>query len=216
MAEIGLVIHAANFAAIAHKNQRRKDNDKTPYINHPIEVCNLLILAGVSQVDTLCAALLHDTVEDTGTSLDELANKFGLTVSEIVALCSDDKSLSKITRKKIQLEHTIEMAKNPTYVNGIDVHAQAILVKLADKYSNCRGLLTNPPTAWSHAEIIGYATWTYAIVSQVRTTNRYFNGVFSELFDWFGAKWNIDFKNLTADKLNEMLESYYKIIDKSD
>jgi len=206
------VIKATNFAAIAHKNQRRKDANKTPYINHPIEVAHLLSLAGVSSPEILCAALLHDVVEDCGITLEEINKEFGLIVANIVALVSDNKSLSKVTRKKLQVEHMIEMSRSCRYTNGTDVHTCAILVKLADKYSNCKGLLDNPPSFWSREEIIGYAVWSYAIVSKVRGLSTYMDNLFAELFELFGNKWEIDFKDLTSIKLNDMLETYYSSI----
>jgi guanosine-3',5'-bis(diphosphate) 3'-pyrophosphohydrolase len=74
---LSLLVKATNFAAIAHKNQMRKDG-KTPYINHPIGVTNILIeLANVFDINVLTAALLHDTVEDTDTTIDDIKDNFG-------------------------------------------------------------------------------------------------------------------------------------------
>jgi guanosine-3',5'-bis(diphosphate) 3'-pyrophosphohydrolase len=206
------LIKATNFAAIAHANQRRKDANKTPYINHPIEVCNLLASNEVFHVGTLCAALLHDTVEDTNTSLETLTVEFGPIVSEIVALCSDDKSLPKVTRKKLQVEHAMEMRKNPKFVDEVNVHKCALLVKLADKYSNCKNLLTNPPEQWSETEIRGYAIWSYSIVSQLRGLNTGIDSLFDELFDSFEKAWKMPFKLLTKEDMDVMLNLYYEVI----
>src|ERR1700722_16560552 len=94
------LVSAINFAAIAHRSQRRKDEAKTPYINHPIEVMTFLSDAGITDVDTLCAAVLHDTIEDTGVTYEELCNLFDENVANIVRECSDNKSLPKEVRKK--------------------------------------------------------------------------------------------------------------------
>jgi (p)ppGpp synthase/HD superfamily hydrolase len=74
---LSLLVKATNFAAIAHKNQMRKDG-KTPYINHPIGVTHILTeLGNVFDINVLAAALLHDTVEDTDTTIDDIKDNFG-------------------------------------------------------------------------------------------------------------------------------------------
>lgn len=147
-----------DFAARKHQNQRRKNLEKTPYINHPIGmliaclafysflskyrsflgVANILTAeAGITDQNVLMAALLHDTVEDTETTYDELESNFGPIVSKIVAECSDDKNLPKMERKRLQIEH----AKHASY--------EAKLVKLADKLYNLRDLETQTPENWT-------------------------------------------------------------------
>ena len=157
-----MVLRAACFAAEKHKNQRRKNKDKTPYINHPLEVSKLCAEAGYgNSPDVLCAALLHETSsEDTQTSYSELVSEFGDRIAEIVQECSDDKKLDKVSRKRLQIEH----AKS--------ISTQAKAVKMADKYSNLKDLADNPPAHWSKAEITGYAYWSYAVVRQLRLDNR--------------------------------------------
>lgn len=100
------LIKAIYFSAVAHKNQRRKDLNKIPYINHPIEVIYLLSETGVTDIDTLCAAILHDTIEDTNTTYEQLYENFGKTVADIVRECSDDKSFPKKleNRKKLNMQ----------------------------------------------------------------------------------------------------------------
>jgi hypothetical protein len=94
--KIGLILRAAQFAAEKHRNQRRKDADASPYINHPIALANVLHHeGGVDDVVTLCAALLHDTVEDTDTSPQELAEVFGSDIVDVVLEVTDDKSRPK-------------------------------------------------------------------------------------------------------------------------
>jgi guanosine-3',5'-bis(diphosphate) 3'-pyrophosphohydrolase len=64
--DTNVIIKAANFAAFKHRNQRRKDADASPYINHPLALADVLANeAGISDPVTICAALLHDTIGDT-------------------------------------------------------------------------------------------------------------------------------------------------------
>ena len=90
------ILKAALFAAEKHKNQRRKDADASPYINHPLALASVLSLEGcVEDSDVLCAALLHDTIEDTNTTAEDLVATFGAKVAAIVLEVTDDKSLDK-------------------------------------------------------------------------------------------------------------------------
>src|SRR2546428_11161233 len=104
--ELALLLKALAFAAHKHRDQRRKDAEASPYINHPIALADVLVNeGGVTDVETLCAALLHDTVEDTATTHQELVDAFGSRIARIVAEGTDDKSLSKAERKRLQGEH---------------------------------------------------------------------------------------------------------------
>ncbi|SNW61911.1 metal-dependent phosphohydrolase [Orpheovirus IHUMI-LCC2] len=146
MEDIQLIVKASNFAAIKHINQRRKDKNKSPYINHPLGVTNILTSEGqIFDVNVLVAALLHDTVEDTDTTFEELKKEFGEKIANIVMEVTDDKSLSKVRRKQLQ----IEKAKGKSL--------EAKLVKLADKLYNCRDLLSTPPSTWAVGRIQGYS-----------------------------------------------------------
>jgi (p)ppGpp synthase/HD superfamily hydrolase len=102
-----LVVKAASFAAWKHSDQRRKDVKKTPYINHPLEVANILQGCGVDDDEILAAAILHDTVEDTDTTFGEIELLFGSNVMRYVRQVTDDRTLSKVERKK----HQVEVAK---------------------------------------------------------------------------------------------------------
>ena len=153
------LVTAFHFAATQHSGQRRKNKEKSPYINHPIEVCYLLSDTGVTDTDTLAAAVLHDTIEDTPTNYDDLAHIFGKRVADIVKECSDNKSLPKVERKKLQIEHAKEVS-----------HA-AKQVKMADKYSNLRDLLINPPQSWSEEIVRGYMYWAYAVFLNLKGVN---------------------------------------------
>ena len=132
------IIRAAAFAAERHRNQRRKDADASPYINHPLALARVLAVeGGVTDAATLCAALLHDTIEDTDSTAAELAAEFGTEVAAIVEEVTDDKSLPKAERKRAQVEHAAHISD------------KAKRVKLADKISNLTDVANSPPADWS-------------------------------------------------------------------
>src|SRR3982750_482468 len=118
------VLQAAAFAAEKHRNQRRKDEEASPYINHPIQLAYILVQADIEDPKILAAALLHDPIEDTDTTLDEREIVFGHEIAHIVAECSDDKKLTKLERKQAQIDHAAKLSR------------AARLVKLADKIAN--------------------------------------------------------------------------------
>ena len=156
----GLLLKAIRFSASRHRNQRRKDSVKSPYINHPIDVVQLLWeVGGVRDVDVLLAAVLHDTIEDTNTHPDELRDMFGEEVLSIVLEVTDDKSLPKLKRKHLQIE-TASMKST-----------KAKLVKLADKCCNVRDLRVLPPENWSMERRREYLLWSEKVVAGLRGTN---------------------------------------------
>lgn len=165
------IIKAANFAAIKHKDQRRSDIDKTPYINHPIGVANILIEEGfVEDPIVIQAALLHDTVEDTKTTFEELEQNFGAVVRNVVAEVTDDKSLPKEERKRLQIvtaKHKSERAK---------------LVKLADKLYNLRDLERQTPVGWTKHRVDEYFKWAKCVIDEIRGTNILLEEKLDELF----------------------------------
>ncbi|XP_066962953.1 guanosine-3',5'-bis(diphosphate) 3'-pyrophosphohydrolase MESH1 [Macrobrachium rosenbergii] len=164
------IIRCVNFAAIKHKNQRRKDPEKTPYINHPIGVAHILIEGGVQDPAVIQAALLHDTVEDTDTTNDELKEVFGPKVAGIVAEVTDDKSLDKQERKKLQIVHAASSSP------------EAKLVKLADKLYNLRDLDRITPEGWSEERVEEYFSWAAKVVAGCRGTNAYIELELDKLF----------------------------------
>jgi guanosine-3',5'-bis(diphosphate) 3'-pyrophosphohydrolase len=122
-----LLLRAVEFSAERHRDQRRKGVDASPYINHPIEVAAMLAnVAGVRDLAILVAAVLHDTIEDTRTSPEELEAAFGSEIRLLVQEVTDDKSLPKAERKRLQVEHAPQLSPS------------AKLIKLADKVSNVR------------------------------------------------------------------------------
>jgi guanosine-3',5'-bis(diphosphate) 3'-pyrophosphohydrolase len=167
-----LILRAAAFAAERHRDQRRKGADASPYINHPLALANLLCQCGERDPTILMAALLHDTVEDTGTTLAEIEQVFGAMAAAIVGEVTDDKSLPKLERKRLQIEHAAHLS------------AAARLVKLADKICNLRDMDKSPPTDWSFERRRQYFDWAKQVVDRMRGTH----AQLEELFDAAYAK----------------------------
>jgi len=148
------------FAAHQHRTQRRKSAGDTPYINHPIAVANVLAVeGGITDEELLLAALLHDTVEDTGATFEELTTRFGQTVADLVAEVTDDKSLPKAARKLAQIEHA-----PPLSLRGKQL-------KLADKICNLRDLCDAPPEGWPCEQCREYVEWAAKVVAGCRGVN---------------------------------------------
>lgn len=170
MNNTALLLRAATFAAEKHSKQRRKDAEASPYINHPLQLASLLANEGrVHDPVVICAALLHDTLEDTESTADELKTIFGDKVMRVVQEVSDDKSLPKATRKALQIEHAAQLS-----------HA-AKLVKLADKICNLRDLLRSPPADWSLARKQEYFDWAASVVSGLRGHNAALEAIFDHV-----------------------------------
>lgn len=164
------LLRAARFAAVKHTNQKRKGNDGAPYINHPLEVADLLVNVGkVEDTDVLIAAILHDTVEDTETTKEEIEELFGERVAKMVLEVTDDKSLPKAERKQLQIEHA------PHLSDG------AKQVKLGDKISNIRDVMENPPDGWSDERRREYIEWGEKVVAGLRGANENLEKHFDEL-----------------------------------
>lgn len=156
----GLLLKALRFSADKHRHQRRKDVAQSPYINHPIEVVQLLWeVGGVREDAILLAAILHDTIEDTEARPEEIREAFGEAVMGFVMEVTDDKSLPKQERKRLQ----VETAPHKSY--------GAKLIKLADKACNVRNLVTTPPRDWSLERRQEYLLWTEQVVAGLRGTN---------------------------------------------
>lgn len=158
----GRFVEAINFAAIKHKDQRRKDKQQTPYINHPIGVAHILFFEGdvTSDEDVLIAAVLHDTVEDTQTTFEEIEGLFGPTVARIVKECTDDKSLAKNERKEAQ----VRLAPHKS--------DQAKLVKMADKIYNLRSLKETLPVGWTLERAVEYFQWGKRVTDGCKGVNK--------------------------------------------
>ncbi len=167
---IGVLLKAVAFAADKHRTQRRKDADASPYINHPIALANVLANeGGVTNVVVLSAAVLHDTIEDTNATAEELTAIFGAKITATVLDVTDDKSLDKHDRKQRQIEHAPHISK------------EAKLVKLADKICNLRDILASPPADWSPERKQGYFDWAAKVVASVRGVHPELEAVFDGL-----------------------------------
>jgi (p)ppGpp synthase/HD superfamily hydrolase len=163
------IIRAISFASIKHEQQRRKGGRHIPYINHPIEVVRLLWEVGkVREEDVLLAGILHDTIEDTHTTPEELEEAFGKNVRELVQEVSDDKSLSKAERKRLQIIHA------PHKSDG------AKQIKLADKCANLYDIIHSPPD-WSIERKMEYFWWAISVVDGLRGANQALEDRFDEL-----------------------------------
>lgn len=171
MNDIELLIRAAAFAAHKHRDQRRKDAAATPYINHPLALALVLSAeGGVEDVETLCGALLHDTIEDTETTPEEIERAFGAAIRSIVEEVTDDKTLSKEDRKRLQIEHASHISH------------RAQLVKLADKIANLRDVATSPPDRWTLERRQEYFDWAKAVVDGLRGASPSLEKVFDAAY----------------------------------
>src|SRR6476469_837171 len=142
--ELRRLTRALAFAAEAHRNHRRKGASQEPYINHLIEVADLVASVEGGDMDVLIAALLHDVLEDTRTGYDELAAAFGERVARIVQENSDDMTLPKLERRRLRLAGISKKSR------------EARLVKFADIISNLRAIAVSPPAGWSNDRRLGY------------------------------------------------------------
>lgn len=158
------------FAAQSHAGQYRKDG-KTPYINHPLEVMNLVVSHVEKPSDEmLIAAVLHDVVEDTNVTISEIKHMFGVHVSRLVAELTDDKLLTKEERKRVQL---------------MGVHllsAEGKLLRLCDKICNVYDILYAPPGDWNVKRRLDYIHWSKEVVDRIRGTHKLLEKRFDELY----------------------------------
>ena len=161
------VLSAASFAAERHLHQRRKDADASPYINHPLAVASILAdEGGVADVELLMAALLHDTVEDTTTSPEEICEAFGKIVQELVREVTDDKSLPKHQRKQLQVELAPKKSR------------RAKQLKIADKICNIRDINHSSPVNWDRDRKLQYLEWSTRVVDGCRGINSALESIF--------------------------------------
>ncbi|MCB1906101.1 MAG: bifunctional (p)ppGpp synthetase/guanosine-3',5'-bis(diphosphate) 3'-pyrophosphohydrolase [Rhodocyclaceae bacterium] len=166
-----LFIQAVAFAADKHRHQRRKDVLASPYINHPIALAHVLANeGGVTDTVVLSAAVLHDTVEDTETSADELRQVFGEQVASVVMEVTDDKARSKDERKRLQVEHAPQLTD------------EAKLVKLADKICNLRDIIGAPPAGWTTERKEAYFDWAAEVVDGLRGIHPRLEAVFDAVY----------------------------------
>ena len=151
------LLRALGFAADMHRGQRRKGVDASPYINHPIQVAELLAnVGGIEDEATLVAAILHDTIEDTTATREQIESLFGTDVASLVMEMTDDKSLQSDRRKKLQIEQAPCLS------------ARAKAIKIADKICNVRDVGSKPPPDWSAERRLAYFDWAERVVAGCR------------------------------------------------
>jgi guanosine-3',5'-bis(diphosphate) 3'-pyrophosphohydrolase len=175
------LIDAITFAAERHKNQRRKGAGKVPYINHPLKVTKILSECGEEDIDLLIAAVLHDVIEDTTSSEEDIKglsnvilSKFGETVLLTVLEVSDNKSLPVEERKRLQVVHTPNLS------------VRAKKLKIADKISNIQDIGMDPPENWTTKRKLSYLDWAKQVVEGARGLNikldKYFDQVYKNVY----------------------------------
>lgn len=163
------LLEAADFAARAHVQQRRKGAAQEPYVNHLLEVAWLLASCGEGDdLVLLQAALLHDTVEDTEVTPEQLTARFGAEVTAVVLEVTDDKMLPKMERKRLQVE------------TAADKSRRARLLKIADKISNLRALKSTPPQHWEPERRRAYHLWAAQVVDRCRGLNPRLEEIFDQ------------------------------------
>lgn len=170
--ELSLLVKATSFAARKHKDQRRKDDAGSPYINHPVALADVLVHeGGVTDLQTIVAALLHDTIEDTETTPEEIELHFGATVRSVVEEVSDDKSLGKQACKQMQI------------VKAPSLSSRARAVKLADKICNLRDVVVNPPSGWEIERRQAYFDWAKCVIDGLRGEHAVLESLFDRVYE---------------------------------
>ena len=171
-----LILKALEFAAERHRTQFRKGLDRTPFINHPVQVASLLANdAGETDTDLLAAAILHDVIEDTVSSVAEknelvqtMHEIFGTSITSIALEVTDDKTIEKKDRKRLQVE------------NAPFVSLRAKKLRIADKIMNIRDITANPPEDWTLQRIADYFDWAEKVVAGLRGVNLKLEMMFDE------------------------------------
>lgn len=167
---INLLLRAITFSAEKHKYQRRKGFNQVPYINHPLKVCKLLSDCGEENETLLIAAILHDVVEDTDTTAEELTKEFGEDICKLVLEVSDDKEKSKSERKEYQITHAPMLSQN------------ARKLKIADKICNIRDIISYP-LDWSIERKLNYLKWSKNVVDACGRVNPQLEKVFTDTYN---------------------------------
>jgi len=184
------ILDAAVFAAEKHQGQVRKNKHHSPYITHPLLVARAIYdIGNIDDTCILSAAILHDTLEDTRTTEQEIADRFGDKVLSIVLEVTDDKLEEKMDRKRNQVIH----APNLSYEGKI--------VKLADKLINCRDILNDPPEDWPLERRRDYIQWGADVVENIRGTNSSLEAAFDQVL--FEAQGRLNFKILPYESVDE-------------
>jgi (p)ppGpp synthase/HD superfamily hydrolase len=172
--DIQAILSAALYAAQKHAKQKRKGAAAEPYLNHLIEVAHLVSTAlPEPDANLVIAALLHDVIEDAGVTAAELTERFGSDVASLVGEVTDNKALPKQERKRLQIENAPKKS----------IRAQTI--KIADKISNLRSILSSPPTDWDHERKRQYFEWAKQVVDALSAPNPILKAEFEKTFHQF-------------------------------
>jgi GTP diphosphokinase / guanosine-3',5'-bis(diphosphate) 3'-diphosphatase len=173
------ILKALHYAAYRHRKQFRKGEEKTPYINHLIQVANLLSNeAGESDQVLLSAAILHDIIEDTVNSEEEremltkeIRKEFGEEILALILEVTDDKTLLKEERKRLQIEKASSKS------------AKAKKLIIADKTMNIRDLVDFPPVGWNIERIVAYLNWSEKVFAGLGIENSGLDNLFKEALE---------------------------------
>jgi (p)ppGpp synthase/HD superfamily hydrolase len=166
------LLHALDFAALKHRDQRRKGPGHTPYVNHVIGVAHTLAsVGGITDVAILRAAVLHDTLEDTETTEQELEDLFGRDVLQLVQEVTDDTSLPKDERKRRQIETAPRLSD------------RAKRLKLADKICNVTDVVDDPAEGWMTQRRTEHLDWAEQVIAGCRGVNGALEAHFDRLLE---------------------------------
>lgn len=169
--ELALLVKAMAFAADRHKDQRRKDLEASPYINHPLALVDVLVReAGIHDHRVMISALLHDTIEDTETSAAEIEQEFGATIRSIVEEVTDDKDLGRSVCKRRQVERAPYLS------------TEARAVKLADKICNLRDIARQAPVGWELERCQAYFDWAKQVIDGLRGEHAKLEALFDDIY----------------------------------
>ncbi|MDA9495288.1 HD domain-containing protein [Bradyrhizobium sp. CCBAU 11361] len=167
---VRLISEAAELAARRHNGMARKGRGQEPYINHLAEVANLLATAtDGGDAELVAAGWLHDAIEDTETTREELAQKFSDRVASLVVECTDDMSLPKAERRQRQV------------VDAPKKSAGAKLIKIADKISNIGARIQLDPTTEERDDLVDYTGWAEQVVAGCRGGNSWLDTTFDNM-----------------------------------
>jgi len=168
---LATILACADFAAKKHRDQRRKDKDGTPYINHPLGVANILTAEAKVYDSTLAqVAILHDTIEDTETTFEELVENFGIEVASMVIELSDEKDKERHVRKRVRIENA------PKKSTG------AKIVGMCDKIYNLRDLLRQTPNGWDEKRVNEYFIWAEEVCKHYYSANENLAAILKDIF----------------------------------
>src|SRR5215468_11061063 len=169
LSSVRLVSEAAELAARRHNGMARKGRGNESYINHLAEVANLLSAATEgADAELVAAGWLHDSIEDTETTREELAQKFSERVASLVVECTDDMNLPKAERRRLQV------------VNGPHKSPSAKLIKIADKISNIGARILPDPNVEERDDLVDYTDWAEQVVAGCRGGNAFLDQTFDK------------------------------------